>query len=143
MMDIIQAAKQARAAAIQLAAIDGATKNQALQAISEALLENVERIKAANAIDLKNSEEQGLEAPLMKRLKFAEEKLQDVVDGIKSLIGLEEPVGKVQMQTELDEGLILTRIACPIGVIGVIFESRPDALVQISTLGLKSGNAVC
>ncbi len=142
MMDIIQAAKQARAAAIQLAAIDGATKNQALQAISEALLENVERIKAANAIDLKNSEEQGLEAPLMKRLKFAEEKLQDVVDGIKSLIGLEEPVGKVQMQTELDEGLILTRIACPIGVIGVIFESRPDALVQISTLGLKSGNAV-
>ena len=113
MMDIIQAAKQARAAAIQLAAIDGATKNQALQAISEALLENVERIKAANAIDLKNSEEQGLEAPLMKRLKFAEEKLQDVVDGIKSLIGLEEPVGKVQMQTELDEGLILTRIACP------------------------------
>lgn len=141
-MEIIQAAKKARAAAIQLAAIDGSIKNQALHAISEALLENVERIKAANAIDLKNSEEQGLEAPLMKRLKFAEEKVQDVVDGIKSLIELEEPVGKVQMQTELDEGLILTRIACPIGVIGVIFESRPDALVQISTLGLKSGNAV-
>ncbi len=141
-MEIIQAAKKARAAAIQLAAIDGSIKNQALHAISEALLENVERIKAANAIDLKNSEELGLEAPLMKRLKFAEEKVQDVVDGIKSLIELEEPVGKVQMQTELDEGLILTRIACPIGVIGVIFESRPDALVQISTLGLKSGNAV-
>lgn len=141
-MEIIQAAKKARAAAIQLAAIDGAIKNKALQIISEALLENIERIKAANAIDLKNSEEQGLEAPLMKRLKFAEEKVQDVVDGIQSLINLEDPVGKVQMQTELDEGLVLTRIACPIGVIGVIFESRPDALVQISTLGLKSGNAV-
>ena len=141
-MEMIQAAKKARAAAIQLAAIDGSIKNQALHAISEALLENVERIKAANAIDLKNSEELGLEDPIMKRLKFEEEKVQDVVYGIKSIIELEEPVGKVQMQTELDEGLILTRIACPIGVIGVIFESRPDALVQISTLGLKSGNAV-
>ncbi len=141
-MELIQAAAKARTAAIQLAAIDGNTKNKALKAISEALLANTERIKAANAIDLENSKKQGLEAPLMKRLNFAEEKLQDVVEGIKSLIELEEPVGKVQMQTELDEGLILTRIACPIGVIGVIFESRPDALVQISTLGLKSGNAV-
>ena len=141
-MELIQSAAKARIAAIQLAAIDGNTKNKALKAISEALLANTDRIKAANAIDLENSKKQGLEAPLMKRLKFAEEKLQDVVEGIRSLIQLEEPVGKVQMQTELDEGLILTRIACPIGVIGVIFESRPDALVQISTLGLKSGNAV-
>lgn len=141
-MELIQAAAKARKAAIQLAAIDGNTKNKALMAICEALLANTERIKAANAIDLENSKKQGLEAPLMKRLKFAEEKMQDVAEGIKSLIELEEPVGKVQMQTELDEGLILTRIACPIGVIGVIFESRPDALVQISTLGLKSGNAV-
>ncbi len=141
-MELIQAAAKARKAAIQLAAIDGSTKNKALMAICEALLANTERIKAANVIDLENSKKQGLEAPLMKRLKFAEEKLQDVAEGIKSLIELEEPVGKVQMQTELDEGLILTRIACPIGVIGVIFESRPDALVQISTLGLKSGNAV-
>ncbi len=102
----------------------------------------MDRIKEANDKDLVRSEKEGLEAPLMKRLKFGEEKLQDVRAGIASLIGLEEPVGKMQMQTELDDNLVLTRIACPIGVVGVIFESRPDALVQISTLGLKSGNAV-
>lgn len=141
-MELINAAKKAREASIKLAAIDGETKNKALEAISQALASNVELISEANKRDLERSEKEGLEAPLMKRLKFGEEKLQDVRAGIASLIGLEEPVGKMQMQTELDNNLVLTRIACPIGVIGVIFESRPDALVQISTLGLKSGNAV-
>ena len=141
-MELINAAKKAREASIKLAAIDGKTKNKALEAISQALASNVELISEANKRDLERSEKEGLEAPLMKRLKFGEEKLQDVRAGIASLIGLEEPVGKMQMQTELDNNLVLTRIACPIGVIGVIFESRPDALVQISTLGLKSGNAV-
>jgi glutamate-5-semialdehyde dehydrogenase len=79
---------------------------------------------------------------LLKRLRFDDHKLNDVVDGIKSLMTLEDPVGKIKLHTTLDDGLELYRVTCPIGVIGVIFESRPDALVQIATLCLKSGNAV-
>ena len=141
-MSMIEAAKKAREASIQLAAMSAESKNQALEAIKEALAANVEAIKAANVIDVENSKKEQVAEPILKRLKFEEEKVQDVCAGIKSLVGLEDPVGKVQLQTELDDELTLTRIAWPIGVIGVIFESRPDALVQISTLCLKSGNAV-
>ena len=141
-MSIVNAAKKAREASIKLAAMDTVSKNKALEAIIKALEINIDRIKAANAIDVENSKKEQVAEPLIKRLKFDEAKVQDVNEGIKSLIHLEDPVGKIQLQTELDDNLVLTRIACPIGVIGVIFESRPDALVQISTLCLKSGNAV-
>ena len=141
-MSMIEAAKKAREASIQLAAMSAESKNKALGAIKEALAANVEAIKAANVIDVENSKKEQVAEPILKRLKFEEEKVHDVCAGIESLVGLEDPVGKVQLQTELDDDLTLTRIAWPIGVIGVIFESRPDALVQISTLCLKSGNAV-
>ena len=141
-MSMVDTAQKARKASIALAAMDTESKNKALMAIMKTLEEHIEEIKAANAIDIANSEKEKVAEPLIKRLKFDEKKVQDVNAGIKSLIGLEDPVGKVQLQIELDEELVLTRIACPIGVIGVIFESRPDALVQISTLCLKSGNAV-
>lgn len=141
-MNIVEAAKKARKASIQLAAMDTESKNTALRAVMSALKENIEVIKKANAVDIQNSEREQIAEPLIKRLKFDEKKVEDVNAGIESLIGLEDPVGRIQLQTELDENLILTRISCPIGVVGVIFESRPDALVQISTLCLKSGNAV-
>ena len=141
-MSIVEAAKKAREASIKLAAMSTESKNQALNAIKEALFAHVDEIKAANAIDIENSQKEQIAEPLLKRLKFDEKKTQDVCAGIESLIALEDPVGKIQLQTELDDDLVLTRIAWPIGVIGVIFESRPDALVQISTLCLKSGNAV-
>jgi glutamate-5-semialdehyde dehydrogenase len=91
---------------------------------------------------LTESEKNKLAAPLLKRLKFDEGKLDETCAGIESLIKLDDPVGKILRATELDKGLDLYQVTCPIGVIGVIFESRPDALVQISTLCLKSGNAV-
>lgn len=141
-MNIYEAAKKAREASITLQAIEGEAKNKALKSIQEALKLNKQAIFDANEMDLKESEAQNVTMPVLKRLCFDEGKLRDVLDGIDSLIHMEDPVGKVQMQTQLDEGLILTRISCPIGVIGVIFESRPDALVQISSLCLKSGNAV-
>lgn len=141
-MNIYEAAQNARKASIQLAAIEGNQKNKALQAIAEALKINQSEIEKANRIDLENSQKEQVAMPILKRLKFDESKLQDTIQGIQSLIGLKDPVGKVQLKTALDEDLILTRLACPIGVIGVIFESRPDALIQISTLCLKSGNAV-
>jgi len=141
-MNIVEAAKRAREASIQLAAIDGDKKNAALKAIAKALDTHKDEIEKANAIDIENSQKQQAAMPLLKRLTFDRNKIKDVIEGIESLCQLEEPVGKVQLKTELDEGLILTRVASPIGVIGVIFESRPDALVQISTLCLKTGNAV-
>ncbi len=141
-MDIRTAAKAAKAASIQLAATETALKNRALQAIGAALSAKKQAILEANEKDLELSRKNNLSAPLMKRLKFDEKKLAEVISGIDSLVGLPDPVGVNLSARELDKGLELYQVSCPIGVIGVIFESRPDALVQISTLCLKSGNAV-
>lgn len=115
-------------------------RNAALAGIREALLAHADEVFAANALDLAAAEESGVPAPVAKRLRFDEHKLADVCAGIEELIGLPDPVGRTLLARELDEGLTLYRESCPIGVIGVIFEARPDALVQISTLCLKSGN---
>jgi len=141
-MDMYQAASIAKKASIELAAASSEVKNNALKNIAAKLWEKRTLIIVANQADLAQSRSENLEMPLLKRLKFDEDKINGVVEGIKSLIGLEEPVGKLLMETDLDDGLKLIRESCPIGVIGVIFESRPDALVQIASLCLKSGNAI-
>lgn len=141
-MQMEELARQVKEASLRLAAAGPENKNKALAAIAAALQERQEEIVRANLDDLARSEKEHLAAPLMKRLKFDQVKIAEVVDGIHSLIGLDDPVGRTLLSTELDEGLELYRVTCPIGVIGVIFESRPDALVQISTLCLKSGNGV-
>jgi glutamate-5-semialdehyde dehydrogenase len=141
-MSIADIAKQAKKAAIQLSAVKTSIKNAALTEIAKALKQSTGKIVSANKKDLAVAEKNKLSAPLLKRLKFDENKIADVVAGIESLIKLDDPVGKTLSATELDRGLELYKVSCPIGVIGVIFESRPDALVQISTLCLKSSNAV-
>ncbi len=141
-MDMKSRASEAKQASYALAALDSETKNGALQAISDALKANTAAILAANLADIEKSVLENLSAPLLKRLKFDTVKLGDTIDGVLSTMKLMDPVGRTLMATELDQGLELYRISCPIGVIGIIFESRPDALVQISTLCLKSGNAV-
>jgi glutamate-5-semialdehyde dehydrogenase len=141
-MGIAEKAKKAKAAAILLSAVKTDVKNAALAQIAEALKNRKDEIIAANQKDLRIAEKNKLAKPLLKRLKFDEGKIADVCAGIESLIKLDDPVGKTLSATELDEGLNLYKVSCPIGVIGVVFESRPDALVQISTLCLKSGNAV-
>jgi glutamate-5-semialdehyde dehydrogenase len=141
-MGIADIAKQAKKASIQLGAVKTDAKNNALAEIAKALKQNTARIISANKKDLADAEKNKVSTPLLKRLKFDENKIADVVAGIESLIKLDDPVGKTLSATELDKGLELYKVSCPIGVIGVIFESRPDALVQISTLCLKSGNAV-
>lgn len=141
-MSVFEICKSAKMAASELAVCNSEIKNRALEEIIKVLSENKGRIIAANQDDLQRSQEENLAAPLLKRLKFDEAKLNDVIAGIHSLIKLEDPVGKVLLATELDQDLELYKVAAPIGVIGIIFESRPDALVQISTLCLKSGNSV-
>ncbi|MGD0078392.1 MAG: glutamate-5-semialdehyde dehydrogenase [Sedimentisphaerales bacterium] len=141
-MGISEKAKKAKQAAILLGAVKTDIKNAALAQIAEALKSRSAGIIAANQKDLRLAEKNKLAKPLLKRLKFDEGKIADVCAGIESLIKLDDPVGKTLSATELDAGLNLYKVSCPIGVIGVVFESRPDALVQISTLCLKSGNAV-
>jgi glutamate-5-semialdehyde dehydrogenase len=123
-----------------VAALSNETRCAALSKIAEKLVEKQSEIFAENKKDLEYAEQAGVAAPIVKRLKFDEGKLRDVVAGINQLITLEDPIGKVTLDRELDEGLGLTRVTCPIGVIGVIFEARPDALVQISSLCIRSGN---
>ncbi|NLO36609.1 MAG: glutamate-5-semialdehyde dehydrogenase, partial [Clostridiaceae bacterium] len=141
-MRMQQLTQKARQAAGALALLGLEEKNQALRAIRAALLASADAIEAANQADLARSQAEGLAAPLQKRLKFDSKKIAEVISGLDSLLGLPDPVGRTLLATQLDDGLDLYRVSCPIGVIGLIFESRPDALVQISTLALKSGNAV-
>jgi len=140
-MSIAQTAATAKAASIRLAAVGTDQKNAALAHIAAALAAGADQIIVANKQDLAAAEKNNLAAPLLKRLKFDGDKLSGVCAAIESLIRLPDPVGQVISATELDTGLELYKVSCPIGVIGVVFESRPDALVQISTLCLKSGNA--
>ena len=142
MSELLEKAIKAKEASYGMALLTREQKDAALDAIARALNDGKSRIFEANIADLKAAEAADLDKPLIKRLKFQDEKLADVTDGILSLKTLEDPVGKQTLHTTLDDGLELYRVTCPIGVIGVIFESRPDALVQIATLCLKSGNAV-
>lgn len=137
--DVAHAAKQASFA---LAASPSKTRNSALLAIAAALRAKAGQIFKANDIDMRQAEKEGLAAPALKRLKFDEHKLGDVCAGLEQLAAMDDPIGQEQLRTELADGLVLSRISCPIGVVGVIFESRPDALIQIGGLCLKSGNAV-
>ena len=139
-MNIREEAHKMKLASPFLAATTGEQRNAALAAMAEALCANKDEIFAANKIDLANAEKNNIQGAVIKRLKFDEGKLRSVIDGIHQLISLPDPIGRKQIVREMDEGLVLTRVSCPIGVIGVIFEARPDALVQISSLLIKSGN---
>jgi len=142
MSNLTEIASQAKQASIALSALSSESKNKALKEIALLLKAKINDIIKANKLDLDIAEKNNLSLPLLKRLKFDESKVDGVIEGIESLIKLADPVGETLSETELDKGLELYRVSCPIGVIGVIFESRPDALVQISTLCLKSGNSV-
>ena len=146
MSNVTSEIKEAKSAVLVLAALDSEKKNNALRAMADALDENRKRILEANARDVANAEkmaEKGeLSGSLVKRLKVNDEKISGMIDGIKDVIKLEDPVGETMSALELDEGLILYQIKCPIGMLGVIFESRPDVVPQILSLCLKSGNGV-
>lgn len=139
-LNIKEAAAKMKQDSSKMAALSVEVRNNALKAIKEALLANKEQIFAANKEDINAAEEAGISEAVKKRLKFDEHKLEDVAAGIDGLISLADPIGKLQLARELDKDLILNRVSCPIGVIGIIFEARPDALVQISSLCIKSGN---
>ncbi len=141
-MDIREKAAAAKEAQIALAGLSAEKKNEALQSLAEALLRRREEIERANAADIEKAQEENLAAPLLKRLKLQGGKIDEAVRGVRSVAQLPDPLGRRLDARLLDEGLRLYRVSCPIGVIGMIFESRPDALIQMASLCLKSGNAV-
>ncbi len=142
MLDVLDAAKRARLAARNIAGVNCETRNKALLAIADEIDKQKERIKEANSRDADQASKINLAMPLMKRLKFDDSKVAILTKGLRDLAGLEDPIGKTLFSKQLDKGLELYKVTCPIGVIGAVFESRPDALIQIATLCLKSGNAV-
>ncbi|MBQ6392371.1 MAG: glutamate-5-semialdehyde dehydrogenase, partial [Eubacterium sp.] len=139
-MDMRSEARQMKLQAPVLAATTVEERNAALLAIAQALEARKEEIFAANHEDMEAAERNQISPAVKKRLKFNEDKLRDAIAGIHQLISLPDPLGRVLLHREMDKDLELYKVSVPIGVIGVIFEARPDALVQISSLCLKSGN---
>lgn len=128
-------------AQLHLSSSSESVRNEALRLIYEELERDKDFIFAENKKDLEEAKGKIGEA-VLGRLKFDEKKLKSVRDGILDLIALSDPIGRIGEKRELDSGFILTKKSVPIGVIGMIFEARPDALVQIVALCIKSGNAV-
>ncbi len=124
----------------KMAAQPAQIRNKALAAIAKALEENQDAVFEANEKDLAKAKQNNIPEAVLKRLKFSPQKLEDAIKGINNLIALPDRVHEKLFVRELDEGLTLVKETCPIGVIGVIFEARPDALVQIASLCIKSGN---
>ena len=142
MFDVKAACEKAKAASYAMAAADTALKNAALGAISEELDKNRAEIKAANDGDIKNARETGMSESMIDRLTLTEKRIDGIIEGISQVIGLPDPVGRVLESGLRPNGLNITRISVPIGLIGIIYESRPNVTVDAAALCLKSGNAV-
>lgn len=136
-----QAARSARDASRRLRAMPGELRDVALHRIARQIREARTEIQAANAKDLERARSDGISQPLVSRLSLSEVKMKTIDASLQDVAAASDPLKQVQMVREIDDDLILTRVTVPIGVIGVIFESRPDALVQIASLCIKSGNA--
>lgn len=140
-MTIPQQVTAARRASRKLAVLDSKTKNQGLLSMADLVGKRSGEILQANAVDRKEAERSGLAHALAKRLVLTDAKLATIQASLRSVADLDDPIGRVELRRELDDGLVLSQVRVPIGVVGVIFESRPDALVQIASLAIKSGNA--
>ena len=144
--DFLDIAIKAKEASKKIAVLSTELKNEALVDIAKAIEENKNVILEANQKDLELArilvENHELTQSVYNRLKLDENKMRDMIQGIIDISKLNDPIGKVLLKRQLDEGLILTKISCPIGVLGIIFEARPDVISQISALAIKSANAV-
>lgn len=141
-ISLVALAQKTRNAARQLGTQTADVKNRAIAAIAEALEANATEILTANAADCAAATAEQIAPALYARLKLDEAKLKAAIAGVRDVGRLADPIGVIQINRELDEGLILKRVTCPLGVLGVIFEARPDAVMQISSLAIKSGNGV-
>jgi len=146
MTDTREQVESASRAALDLANVSESRRNDALHAIADALREHTDEILAANSEDVAAAEEKEAageySAALVDRLRLDEGKVEDIAEMVESVAGQSDPLGRTLAARELAEDLELYKVSVPIGVVATVFESRPDALVQIAALALKSGNAV-
>ena len=144
--DFLNIAKAAKKASLEIADLSGELKNQALLKIADMIELNKNEIFEANKADLEEAlhmlENGEITKSTFNRLKLDENKMRDMVQGVRDIAALANPVGKKLFTRMLDKDLVLTKVSCPIGVLGIIFEARPDVISQISSLAIKSSNAV-
>ena len=144
--NFLEIAIKAKNASKKVATLSTEIKNKALLNIANNLKANQDKIFEANKMDLELArpfvEKGELSQSVFNRLKLDENKMRDMIQGIIDISNLEDPISKTLLKRQLDDGLILTKISCPIGVLGIIFEARPDVISQISSLAIKSSNAV-
>lgn len=137
-MDI---SKRARKAANILKTTSNNDRNAALKAIHDRLRDNKDRILDANKLDVESAKSNDLSGALIKRLELTSTKFDVMLQGLLDVAALEDPINKVTLERELDDGLKLYKLSCPVGVLLVIFEARPEVIAQIGSLAIKSGNA--
>ena len=142
MNDLTSLAHTTRVAQRGYAASSAEQRTATLHELASILQEREDIILDANQRDMNRAQEQALSAPLLSRLRLSTEKLATLRQGVMSLAEQNDPIGQPLRRTTLDEGLVLTQVMSPIGVLLIIFESRPDAVIQIGSLALRSGNAV-
>ena len=140
--ELLDKAKQLRLASIKTGQNNNNERIEALNLMADSLEKNSKEIIEANIVDYKKAEIKGISKALLSRLKLSKEKLRLGIEGVRKVGNLPDPLGQIQIKKELSKGLILERKTVPIGVLGVIFESRPDAVMQISSLAIRSGNGV-
>ena len=140
--DLLEKANKVRFASIEISQTENQNRIKALNFMADYLEKNSKEILEANNADYLNAEKKGISKALLSRLKLSKSKLNSGIEGVRKVGDLADPVNQVQIKRELSKGLILERKTVPIGVLGVIFESRPDAVMQISSLAIRSGNGV-
>jgi len=131
----------AKAAAETLAVAEPEAKNLALTAAAAAIRQNAPAILAANARDMKGGRAKGLSAPLLDRLELNEDRVEAMAKGLEDIAALPDPVGRILADWQRPNGLRISRVAVPLGVIGIIYESRPNVTADAGGLCLKAGNA--
>ncbi len=140
--DLLEKSEKVRLASIKISQTENQNRIKALNFMADYLEKNSKEILEANNADYVNAEKKGISRALLSRLKLSKSKLNSGIEGVRKVGDLADPVNQVQIKRELSKGLILERKTVPIGVLGVIFESRPDAVMQISSLAIRSGNGV-
>ncbi len=140
--DLLEKAEKVRLASIKISQTENQNRIKALNFMADYLEKNSKEILEANNEDYSSAEKKGISKALLSRLKLSKSKLNSGIEGIRKVGDLADPVNQVQFKRELSKGLILERKTVPIGVLGIIFESRPDAVMQISSLAIRSGNGV-
>ncbi|MEI6031409.1 MAG: glutamate-5-semialdehyde dehydrogenase [Synechococcaceae cyanobacterium ELA739] len=138
--ELLQRALAVRSSALALGQTSDPRRCEAVQAMAAALEAGGDAILAANQRDLEAAVADGLAPALVARLKLDPAKLAAAIAGVRQVAALADPLGRRQLHTELDQGLVLERVTVPLGVLGVIFEARPDAVMQIASLAIRSGN---